>query len=950
MMLRRRLYLCLVLAGVVLTSPLLLAQQTAPAVVHGSPETAPLDSRIPADPAIRIGTLPNGLRYYVRRNIRPVNRAELRLVVNAGSVLEDDDQRGLAHFVEHMAFNGTENFPKLEIVTFMESIGMRFGPSVNAFTSFDETVYMLQVPTATPEVLDRALLILEDWAHNVTFEAAEVDKERGVIIEEWRGRRGASARIQDRQIPVLLADSKYATRLPIGTTSVLETFPRERLVQFYRDWYRPDLMAVIAIGDFDPAVVEERIRSRFARIPEATAPRPRTAHSIPARTEPSFLLLTDPEQTTTQIRVDNIMPALDQSTVGAYRENIVENLFASMLSARFNEIVQKPDAPFLGAGAGRTSVVRTAEALSLVATVREGGIEPGLEALFVETERVGRFGFTAAELARQKTIVARSIERAVAERDNQQSASLAAEYSRNYLEGEPIPGIVYESALYERFLPGISLDEVNALARIWSPAATRMVMVTAPDKPGLSMPSESRLAEVISAAPAKATTPRAEEATAAALLPTPPAPGTIAATNVRDAVGITEWTLSNGARVVLKPTPFKQDEIVFRAFSPGGASLAPDVDWIPASTAAQVISAGGVGALSALDLRRVLAGVAANASPSISMYEEGLNGGGSPKDLEALFQLIHLRFTQPRADAQLFEVIREQTKAALANQAASPGFAFSEALNEIMTRQHPRGRSMTPALVDEMSLDRSLAFYRDRFADASDFTFVFVGTIDLTAIRPLVERYIASLPSTRRGETWRDVGLRAPRGSVIERRVEQGIEPRSQTQLIFTGPFEYTQDRRTAIRAMAMVLQTRLRNVLREDLGGTYSVSVGASYSRIPEPDYRVTIGFGSDPQRTDALQDRVLAEIEAFKKDGPSERDVNDTREALLREFESGTMQNGYLLTQITGRYQSGESVEQFFAIADTYRSLTGSDIHEAARTYLNAGSYVLVTLMPGK
>ena len=363
-----------------------------------------------------------------------------------------------------------------------------------------------------------------------------------------------------------------------------------------------------------------------------------------------------------------------------------------------------------------------------------------------------------------------------------------------------------------------------------------------------------------------------------------------------------------------------------------------------------MISSGGVGALSALDLRRVLAGVAANASPSISMYEEGLNGGGSPKDLEALFQLIYLRFTQPRADAQLFEVIRGQTRASLANQAASPGFAFSEALNEIMTRQHPRARSMTPALLDEMSLDRSLAFYRDRFADASDFTFVFVGTIDLAVIRPLVERYIASLPATRRGETWKDVGLRAPQGRVIERRVEQGIEPRSQTQLIFTGPFEYTQARRTAIRAMAMVLQTRLRNVLREDLGGTYSVSVGASYSRIPEPDYRVTIGFGSDPQRTDTLQDRVLAEIEAFKKDGPSERDVNDTREALLREFENGTTQNGYLLTQISGRYQSGESVEQFFALADTYRALTGRDIHDAARTYLNTGSYVLATLMPGR
>ncbi|MCC7044240.1 MAG: insulinase family protein [Acidobacteria bacterium] len=948
MMLSRRLHTSLVVVGAVAASAFLAGQQPTPAAVHGSPATAALESRIPPDPQIRIGTLGNGLRYYVRRNARPVGRAELRLVVNAGSVLEDDDQRGLAHFVEHMAFNGTENFPRQEMVTFLESIGMRFGPSVNAFTSFDETVYMLQVPTGNAEVLDRALLILEDWAHNVAFDPAEIDKERGVVIEEWRGRRGAAARLQDRQIPVLLAGSRYVERLPIGTTAVLETFAHDRLVQFYRDWYRPDLMAVIAVGDFDPAAMEERVRARFARVPEAPTARPRTAHTVPARTTPAFLVLTDPEQTTTQVRVDTVMPAQDESTIAAYRANIVEGLFAGMLSARFNEIVQKPGAPFLGAGAGRTSVVRTAEALSLVATVRDGGIEQGLEALFVETERVTGFGFTTAELARQKVNVARSVERAVAERDNQQSADLAAEFSRNYLQNEPIPGIAYEHELYQRFLPTITLEEVNALARTWSPAASRMVMVTAPEKPGLTMPTDARLAEVIAAAPAKATTPWVDETPTAALLAAPPAPGSITGTNVRAEVGITEWTLSNGAKVVLKPTGFKQDEITFRAFSPGGSSLASDEDWVPASTAAQVIAAGGVGDLSVNDLRRVLAGVAASVAPSISMYEEGLSGGGSPKDLEKLFQLIYLRFTQPRADAQIFDVIRDQTKAALANQAASPAYAFSETLNDVMTQGHPRGRSITPELVDQMNLQRSLAFYRDRFADASDFTFVFVGTFTPEVMQPVVERYIASLPATRRQENWRDVGLRAPQGRVIERRVARGIEPRSQTQMIFTGPFEYTQDRRTAIRAMGMVLETRLRNVLREDLGGTYSVGVGVSYTRIPHQDYRVSISFGSDPARAEALQQRVLDEIEAFRRDGPSDRDVNDTREALLREFETGRTQNGYLLAQIAGRYQSGESVEGFFRIDETYRALSAAQIHDAARAYLNTASRVVATLVP--
>ncbi len=947
-MFRRRLHTSLAVVGAAAASALLAAQTPAPPA-SGSPALAALDSRIPTDPQVRIGTLPNGLKYYVRRNTRPGNRAELRLVVNAGSVLESDDQRGLAHFVEHMAFNGTANFPKLAIVSFMESIGMRFGPSVNAFTSFDETVYMLQVPTDRPEVLDRALLVLEDWAHNVSFDSAEVDKERGVIIEEWRGRRGAAARLQDQQMPVLLAGSQYATRLPIGTTDVLTTFTHDRLIQFYRDWYRPDLMSVIAVGDFDPSVVEAQIRTRFAAIPAATAPKPRAAHTIPVKAEPAFLLLTDPEQTITQVRVDHITGAPDQTTLASYRANIVENLFSGMMSARFAEMAQKPDAPFLGAGAGRSGIVRTAESQALVATVREGEIERGLEALFVEMARVARFGFTTAELERQKRIVARSIERAVAERENQQSADLAAEYSRNYLEGEPIPGIVYESGLFDRFLPSITLDEVNTLGRTWAPTAGRMVMVTAPAKAGMVMPTQARLAEVITGSTTKATAPWTEEAATGALLTSAPTAGSIAATNTLDAVGITEWTLSNGAKVVLKPTPFKQDEIVFRAFSPGGSSLAPDVDFIPASTAAQVIAAGGVGTMSALDLRRTLAGVAANVSASISTYDEGLGGGGSPKDLETLFQLIYLRFTQPRADRQIFDVMREQTKAALANQSASPDFIFSEALNEVMTQNHPRGRSMTPALVDQMDLDRSLAFYRDRFADASDFTFVFVGAFDLATMRPLVERYLAGLPSLARQETWKDIGVRAPRG-VITREVERGIEPRSTTRIIFTGPFEYNQDNRTAIRAMTSVLQTRLRNVLREDLGGTYSVGVGATYSRIPTQEYRVTISFGSDPSRTVALQNRVMQEIEAFRKESPPERDVNDIREAMVREFETGSRENGYLLTQIAGRYQNNEDVAQFFRIDDSYRAINPSLIHDAARRFLDADNYVRGTLMPAR
>jgi zinc protease len=957
-LLRRVSVAVLTVPAFVLSGWLLSAEQAAPAASAPqagrqaptvSATTAALTDKIPTDPSIITGQFPNGLKYYIRKNAKPVNRAELRLVVNAGSVLEGDDQQGLAHFVEHMAFNGTKNFPKLQIVQFMESIGMRFGPSINAFTSFDETVYMLTVPTEKREIIDRAFLVLEDWAQNVSFEPAEIDKERGVILEEWRLRRGAAARLQDKQFPVLLAGSRYATRLPIGKPEIIQNFKHDRLTQFYKDWYKPDLMSVIAVGDFDPAAIEGMIRAHFGAIPRRTGGRQRTPYNVPARTSPAFVVATDREQPTTQVVVVNLMPTRDESTHASYRRSIVEGLFSTMLSARFQEMARKPDAPFLGAGSANGSFVRTAEGTQLGAAVREGGVERGLEALFVEAERVTKFGFTATELTRAKTNALRRMEQAVAEKDNQESADLAAEYSRNYLEGEPIPGIVYEDQLYKRFLPTITLDELNALARTWSPERSRVVMVSAPEKAGLAPPTEAALAKVIAGAAGKATTPYDDGVSNAPLMAKAPAPGTIVNTATREAIGITEWTLSNGIKVILKPTTFKQDEIVFRGFSYGGSSLSSDADYVPASTAAQVVAAGGLASMNSSNLSKALTGVIASAQPSIGNYEESINGGGSPKDLETMMQLIHLRFTEPRQDAEIFGVMRDQTKAALANQAATPAFAFQMALNEALNGNHIRTRPMTPAIVDEMNLDKSMAFYRDRFGDAGDFTFVFVGTFDLNTMRPLVERYLASLPSKGRKETWKDINLPTP-STVVERRVAKGIEPQSQTQIIFKGPFQYDQAHRNAIRAMGIVLSTRLRLALREDLGGTYSINASPSYTKVPKEEYTVTIQFGSSPDRADALATRVFTEIESLKTSGPTDAELNDAKQALKREFETGSTQNAYLLGQIANRYQIGESVEEFFKISDTFDRITAAEVKTAATTYLPKERYVKVVLVPEK
>jgi zinc protease len=939
--------LMLLIAAIVAVLCQVGAQQQAATIPA---QSTAFTQQMPVDPQITMGKFANGLRYYIRANKKPEKRAELRLVVKAGSILEDDDQQGLAHLVEHMAFNGTQHFPKHDLIEFIESLGMRWGADLNAYTSFDETVYILTVPTDKPETMDRALLILEDWAHNVTFDQKEIDQERGVVMEEWRLGRGAGSRMRDKEFPIMFKGSRYADRLPIGKPEIIQGGKPERLKKFYTDWYRPDLMAVVAVGDFDKAAIEKLVTAHFASIPAATTPRPRPTYDIPDHPGTVYAIATDKEATNTTVEVDNILPAREQGSIGVYRQKTVDRLFSGMLSARFSELAQKPDAPFIFAGGGRGSfLARTKESATLVALVKEDGVERGLDALLGEAERVSRFGFTATELDRQKQSVLVNYQRLATEKDNTLSASRANEYVRNFLQNESLPSADDEYALHQRFLPEITLDEINKIAKEWFSGGNRLVVVNAPEKNGLVIPDETKLAAVIKAVAAKDLKPYVDTVGSAALLESIPAPGTIAKTTTKETAGIIEWELSNGVKVVLKPTTFKADEILFRATSPGGTSLASDKDYIPASTATQVITAGGVGKFNAIDLRKYLTGKVASASPFIGELEEGLSGSSSRKDLETMFQLIYLRFMQPRADATAFGVQATQTKTLLANQAAVPEYAFFEALTTARYQNHLRRRLPTPATVEEWNLDKSLAFYKDRFADASDFTFVFVGSFDLATMKPLVERYLGALPSIHRKEAWKDVGVRTPAG-IVEKKVEKGIEPKSEAAIVFSGPFEWDQTHRVAIRAMAEVLQTRLLEIIREELGGTYSITASQSYQKIPNPVYSITIQFGCSPQRTDDLIKRVFQEIEQFKTNGPTEKQVNDEKEALLREFETNSKLNNYLLSQITQKYQVGEDPAELWKIPEYYQKIDAAMIQQAAKTYLNTNTFVEVTLFPEK
>jgi len=936
--------LLLTIAAVTVSALVAVAQPAPPA--RAAAQDA-LTQIVAFDPQVRTGRLANGLQYFVRENAQPKGRAELRLVVNAGSVLEDDNQRGLAHFVEHMSFNGTLHFPGQDVAAFIQALGMRFGAHVNAHTSFDETVYQLQIPSDNRAVIDRSLLIMEDWASNVSFEPAAVERQRGVVLEEWRLGLGAESRLRDQQMPLLLKGARYADRSPIGRPEIIRSVTPARLKQFYTDWYRPDLMAVIAVGDFNAAAIESMIVAHFRPIPAAAAPRERTIFTVPPHDDTLYALAADREATATTVNVSSVRPAGDQRTIGNYRQQMVERLFSRLLSARLDEVAHRPDAPFIAGQTNRELFVRSAIVTTVAALVPDGGAERGLEALVTEVERVVRYGFTATELEREKLDSQRYLDEALLEKDKTPSGPLADELVRHVVQDEPVPGIVYEQAMSQRFLPGITLAEINALARSWIPETNRVVSVSAPERAGLALPTPARLATVIATARKTALSAYVDRVNAQPLLAPLPTPGTVVRASTREAIGVTEWQLSNGLRVILKPTSYKEDEILFRAVSPGGTSLASDQDLVAARTARQVVAAGGLGPFSTLDLNKVLAGSSTAVQADIEEAEEGMRGGAARKDVEKMFQLIYLTFTAPRSDPVEFEALKARLRPMLANQQARPEAAFRDALVSALTQDHPRARPLTAASIDQMNLDRSMAFYKSRFADASDFTFVFVGSFDVQTMKPLVERYLASLPALHRVEAAVDRGVRPPAG-VVERQVVRGVDPRSQVAIVFSGPFQNDPMHRLLLKIMSEMLGGNLQRTLREDLGGTYGVSVEPQFSKYPTAQYQISVGFSCDPARVVALTAEAWKVIQDFVQRGPANDQLAGARNALNRELETGFQENNELLNEMMTRVEYGEDIADVFNPRPLYDQLTIAALRDAARDYLNPRRYVQITLRP--
>lgn len=918
-----------------------------PAAQRASSEAPSSAGLIPFDPAVRRGTLDNGLQFYIRRNVKPESRAELRLVINAGSLLEDEDQLGLAHFVEHMAFNGTENFEKQELVEYLERIGMRFGPDINAYTSFDETVYMLQIPTDDEQIVSQAFQILEDWAHGVEFEGEEIDKERGVVVEEWRLRRGAGGRIQDKQIPVLYHDSRYAERLPIGKKEVLETASHDALRRFYRDWYRPNLMAVVAVGDFDEDDIERRIRDHFGDLENPETVRERKTFGVPGHEETLFSIVQDPEATNISVTVGYKGERSEYQTLDDMRESLVESLYDGLLIARLGELSQKADPPFQFGFAATSSLGREDSAYRLFASVRDGGVERGLSTLLTEAKRVEKYGFNPSELERAKADVQRGIERSWEERDKQESGRYASQYVGHFLRGSAQPSMDFVKESMEEILPKVTLDEVNALAEGRIKDEDRVILVSGPETEAAGIPDEAALLDVFEQAQQVEVTPWVDQTRDAPLVPSAPTPGRVTSTQTIDELGVTVWTLSNGIEVQVKPTDFKNDEVLLRGTSPGGHSLVDNDDFITASQASGIVGLMGLGEFSAIELDKALTGKVARAQSFIGALSEGVVGFASPKDLETMMQLVHLQFVAPRRDEEAFQSFLTRTRGFLENQQASPNYWYQKRWIEVANQNHPRRQMLTPEKLEQVELDRALELYRERFADASDFLFTIVGNVDLDELQPLVETWLGSLPDLGREEEGQDTGGYAP-PEELSFTVEKGLEPKATVRLVFHGDAEWSPEANHVLGSMANVLRMRLREVLREDLGGVYGVGVGGNISIRPVQRYNVSISFGCDPERVDELIAAVRSEIERLQTEGPEQDDIDKVREIQRRGRETALDQNGFWASVLEAAVVNETDPLDILNFDERVELVTQESVQEAAKKYMQRERSVLGILLP--
>ena len=906
-----------------------------------------LDTPIPVEPTLRLDTLANGLTYYVEQNATPSGLAELRLVVDAGSVLEDDDQRGLAHAVEHMAFRGTTHFPGTRVVHYLQSIGMRAGDDVNASTGFDETIYRLTIPTERPETIDTALAMLADWAHEVTFDSSEARREAGVVFEEWRVRSGASRRLTTAHDSVLLGGSRYAVRSPIGDTTVLRRFDVGAMRRFYRRWYRPALMAVVAVGDFDAGEVEALVRKRFGAIPgapsDAKARTPMPFRQLP---NASVAVLADPEATSTRVGLWFARPLVRPHTVRDYRASLIERLSRSILESRVTSAAEQPESPLLNAGLFFESLTRAAEVHGITGTALDGEVPEAVGALAAEVANVQRSGATSAELERAKTKLIDQTRQAEAYADF--SGELADAFVYHYLEGEPFPGREAEHDLAMTLLPDISSRDVADFARGLSLDSGLTVIVTTRE-PQEGTPAPITGATLLAAlhdAVERAGERRRDSVVVATLLDREPEPGTMLREHYVREPDAFDWLLGNNMRVIVKPTRFIEENIELRVSAPGGASLAADGEYPSAFMADQVLAATGVGPLDGTRLTHFLDESSVSLAASVGEHALQLTGSAAPRDIERLFQLVHLYFTAPRGDTALFRRYRQREGVFARDRAADPDAAFDDSVEVSLRPGDPRALSTTPVFGEAVRLEPALDFWRARMANASNFTVVLVGDFSLERVRPLVLRYLASLPAGH-PEMPRRTPPPIPT-RVVEHSFRRGVDPKARTSLLFAGEVDLTPESDVALHALRDVLELTIEERLRESLGGTYGVTVRLRLQPLPRATYTFDVDFNAAPERVDSLAAAAVAEVDRLCARGPTAGEAAKVKAAALRDIGGGEESNTHWAGELSFHAQLGWPLETIRTHREVIDKLTASVLRNACRNFIDPRRYVRVTMRP--
>jgi len=909
------------------------------------------------DPNVKIGKLSNGMTYYIRENKKPENRAEFWLLVNAGSMQENEDQQGLAHFTEHMGFNGIKGFPGNKITDELAKIGVSFGREINAYTSFDETVYTLTMPTDNPKNLDMALNILKGWANDYLLDNKEIEEERGIIIEEYRLGLGADDRMQKKWFPVLFNGSRYAERLPIGKLEIIENFKPQTLKDFYYSWYRPDLQAIVVVGDINAAEIEKMIVAKFSKIkPKKNAPE-RIKYPIEPMKTPQAVVCTDKEAGASIIMIARTFPHFVMKTVGDYKIDMTNDLYNLMYDSRLNELMQNPNTPFIGASVGYSSFLGNTDAYFAQMYAKENQLEESLKVIMQEDYRVLKHGFLETELKRAKDELLNRYEIAANEIDKTESKRFTNDYLRHFLYNDPIPGAkrVYNYA--KKYLEEITLEEVNALAQKWITKDNICVIVTAPEKENVKVPTEETLLSIVKDPTLENVEPyidtyKDQEMVEKESLQ----PGTIVSANLMTEIDVKEITLSNGIVVWLKKTDFKNDEILFRAVSKGGACLYGENDLASALFASNFVDRAGISEIDLISLQKKMKGKQVGLMPDISTFTESMEGTSTPKDLEFFFQYIHAFFATPRYDDNVYELVTKETKEQLKMIDAMPMYRAIKNIIKAFTQNDYYSPSQFVQLtysdefINSSNYERAFEIYKERFANPADFIFVFVGNFDEELMLEYLQLYLGSLPtSDEKDEINPNVVKGFPKEQLIED-IYVGTEEQSFVGIVYQQEFPWNEENKTILRTLKDALDIELIAEIREKMSGVYSPILMINYEQVPKSEYFMMVFFGCAPNNTDNLSDAVFKILKDMKANGPSEETMQKVKQQLIKQRETQLKTNGFWQQVLSGMWLQNDDVKTIPLFEERVNNVTSKDIADFLQKYFDTEHYVRVNSYPEK